>query len=77
MVIQGSEWGPPDPGVPTPKKFIRFSCLKPGATEIWFPRERTLTTIRPNSGRTYLLDVLWGQPIKLIQVVSTSEFHEY
>ena len=21
--------------------------------------------------------VLWGQPIKLIQVVSTSEFHEY
>ena len=26
---------------------------------------------------TYLLDVLWGQPIKLIQVVSTSEFHEY
>ena len=25
----------------------------------------------------YLLDVLWCQPIKLIQVVSTSEFHEY
>ena len=25
----------------------------------------------------YVLDVLWGQPIKLIQVVSTSEFHEY
>ena len=24
-----------------------------------------------------LLDVLWGQPIKLIQVISTSEFHEY
>ena len=24
-----------------------------------------------------LLYVLWGQPIKLIQVVSTSEFHEY
>ena len=23
------------------------------------------------------IDVLWGQPIKLIQVVSTSEFHEY
>ena len=23
------------------------------------------------------LDVLWCQPIKLIQVVSTSEFHEY
>ena len=25
----------------------------------------------------YLINVLWGQPIKLIQVVSTSEFHEY
>ena len=25
----------------------------------------------------YPLDVLWGQPIKLIQVVSPSEFHEY
>ena len=23
------------------------------------------------------VDVLWGQPIKQIQVVSTSEFHEY
>ena len=26
---------------------------------------------------SYLLDVLWCQPIKLIHVVSTSEFHEY
>ena len=25
----------------------------------------------------YLVDVLWCQPIKLIQVVSTLEFHEY
>ena len=25
----------------------------------------------------YTLDVLWCQPIKLIQVVSTSEYHEY
>ena len=25
----------------------------------------------------YILDVLWCQPIKLIQVISTSEFHEY
>ena len=25
----------------------------------------------------YLLDILRGQPIKLIQVVSTSELHEY
>ena len=25
----------------------------------------------------YVLDVLWCQPIKLIHVVSTSEFHEY
>jgi hypothetical protein len=27
--------------------------------------------------RYYVLDFLWGQPIKLIQDVSTSEFHEY
>ena len=26
---------------------------------------------------SYVLDVLWGQQIKLIQVVSTSEFHAY
>ena len=26
---------------------------------------------------TYILDVLWCQPIKLIHVVSTSEFHAY
>ena len=26
---------------------------------------------------THLLEVFWGQPIKLIHVVSTSEFHEY
>ena len=25
---------------------------------------------------TYLLDVLWGQPIKLAKVASTSELHE-
>ena len=25
----------------------------------------------------YVVDVLRGQPIKIIQVVSTSEFHEY
>ena len=27
--------------------------------------------------RPFTIDVLWCQPIKLIQVVSTSEFHEY
>ena len=25
---------------------------------------------------TYVIDVLWGQPIKLVQVVSTSELRE-
>ena len=30
-----------------------------------------------SSIHAYMLDVLWCQPIKLIQVVSTSEFHEY
>ena len=35
------------------------------------------TRFRSNSTPRYVLDVLWGQSIKLIQVVSTSEFHEY
>jgi ABC-type uncharacterized transport system permease subunit len=30
-----------------------------------------------SSADTYIVDVLWGQQNKLIQVVSTSEFHEY
>ena len=30
-----------------------------------------------NIGKGYSINVLWCQPIKLIQVVSTSEFHEY
>ena len=29
------------------------------------------------SGNPYVVDVLWDQQIKLIQVCSTSEFHEY
>ena len=33
--------------------------------------------LRKKSLSGWALDVLWCQPIKLIQVVSTSEFHEY
>ena len=29
------------------------------------------------SRSTFILDLLWGQPFKLIQVASSSEFHEY
>ena len=39
----------------------------------WFMRLKK----RASQGPGYLIDVLWCQPIKLIQVVSTSEFHEY
>ena len=38
----------------------------------FFPR-----TFRTQTLRSTVLDVLWGQQIKFIQVVSTSEFHEY
>ena len=38
-------------------------------------QDHTLTSVTTTS--KYILDVLWCQPIKLIQVVSTSEFHEY
>ena len=47
----------------------------------------TLYLSKPNNSKVppgfnqiktcYTLDVLWCQPIKLIQVVSTSELHEY
>ena len=33
--------------------------------------------LQERTGFRYVIDVLWGQPIKLIQVVSTLEFHEY
>ena len=36
-----------------------------------------LTYVSDLQVSTYDIDVLWGQPIMLIQVVSTSEFHEY
>ena len=36
-----------------------------------------LKEIRGNEGTVYILDVLYRQQIKLFQVVSTSEFHEY
>ena len=35
---------------------------------------QTTDALMQNQGT---VDVLWGQPIKLIQVISTSEFHEY
>ena len=38
---------------------------------------KSMQEVFPDEVQQYLLDVLWGQPIKLIQVVSTSEFHEY
>ena len=44
--------------------------------DIGAPDLPDVSHIFPNCN-TYLIDVLWGQPIKLIQVVSTLEFHEY
>ena len=35
------------------------------------------TSCSPCGVPKYLLDVLWGQPFKQIQVFSISEFHEY
>ena len=35
------------------------------------------TNLRTTSSLVTKTDVLWGQPTWLIQVVSTSEFHEY
>ena len=38
----------------------------------FFSRKESSTFYLP----TYVLDVLWGQPIKLIHVASNSELHE-
>ena len=41
-------------------------------------KEYNLTVrVEVSDMNTYVLDVLWCQPIKLIQLVTTSEFHEY
>ena len=47
--------------------------------EIWYLYDQTTFghLDRFISNNRYLVDVLWGQPNKLIQVVFTSEFHEY
>ena len=45
--------------------------LKLSRSDSFFP------ILMKNGQCMYVVDVLWGQPIKLIQVVSTSEFHEY
>ena len=53
--------------------------LSPGVLSGLFDKNHGKCLIFPSLrlSVTYVLDVLWGQPIKLIQVVSTSEFHEY
>ena len=50
-------------------KFLDMSKNVPKVKETKDPYKATLCT--------YIVDVLWCQPIKLIHVVSTSEFHEY
>ena len=49
--------------------------------EAWQARQtgkntRNLVTQIDRDKATYILDVLWGQPIKLIQVASNSELRE-
>ena len=53
--------------------FAFANLFAPSVVSLCGPKKTLLSGI--NS--VYLLDVLWGQPIMLIQVVSTSEFHEY
>ena len=68
---------------PPPPQFLadQLTLSQPGGTHSPTTLLRAdpdfQTLRRPWYISTYLLDVLWCQPIKLIQVVSTSEFHEY
>ena len=57
---------------------INKSCVTKDDTLGTTPKLYIPITINIDCKYVYaLVDVLWGQPIKLIQVVSTSEFQEY
>ena len=43
---------------------------------LWPMKKKTLFTCFYHISSYYILDVLWGQPIKLIQVASNSELRE-
>ena len=67
-----------------PRSIINVDCLIDAVQNIMsdcdHPAIRKIKNIDAFVTRCkprYILDVLWCQPIKLIQVVSTSEFHEY
>ena len=56
---------------------IRDVLISAGYQPIVEVRKKLLSKFRFINKRSPTIDVLWCQPIKLIQVVSTSEFHEY
>ena len=58
----------------------QLTLYQPGGAD--YAYHNPTLVLAPPDFHTFLqpwfsLDVLWCQPIKLIQVVSTSEFHEY
>ena len=67
--------------IPKPPRIPKTSQSKPPAVAANVnPSSRPHTPVsnyKRDSPGWDLLDVLWCQPINLIHVVSTSEFHEY
>ena len=55
------------------QNIMKFFFLK----QTRYTKLGSLNKFCPKDRNTYVLDVLWGQRIKLIQVVSALEFHEY
>ena len=56
---------------------VVFNQIAPDYLEGLFKQAVLFFSDQGNKSSTYIVDALWGQPIKLIQVVPTSEFHEY
>ena len=54
---------------------LRYSAA--AVSVLTVPRQEQDTGLNSVVAAVYVLDVLWGQPIKLIQVASNSELREY
>ena len=57
--------------------YITHFCVRVGNARVACMFIRVYVPVQTLYTLAKLIDVLWGQPIKLIQVFCTSEFHEY
>ena len=58
-------------------RYVQFCIISCSTAESFKNGENFHPSFLPRLVTAHLKDVLWYQPIKLIQLISTSEFHEY